>query len=181
MSPEQAAGDRARIDYRTDIYSLGITLYELLTGQPAFAGTDRQVLLRRIALDEPSSPRQVNPHIPLDLETITLKAMRKDPAQRYDTAQDLADDLRSFLEDKPIKAMPPTRREQLVKWTRRHPAAVWAAVLLLSCTALISARQRTPHHGRLQTRQHGSRPRSSGLQLAAGDAWLGRCGTREGS
>jgi tetratricopeptide (TPR) repeat protein len=139
MSPEQAAGDRARIDFRTDIYSLGITLYELLARRPAFVGDDRQALLRQIALEEPRRPRQIDPQIPVDLETIALQAMRKDPEQRYATARDLAEDLRRFLDDKPIKAKPPTRREQIVKWSRRHPALIGAGVLFLFATAIISA------------------------------------------
>jgi serine/threonine protein kinase/tetratricopeptide (TPR) repeat protein len=138
MSPEQALAKRAVVDHRSDIYSLGVTLYELLTLQPAFTGDDRQELLRQIAFDEPRPPRQINPHIPADLETIVLKAIRKDPEYRYATAHDFADDLRRFFEDKPIKAKPPTWRELAMKWSRRHPAAIWAAVLFLVATAIIS-------------------------------------------
>jgi len=93
MSPEQALAKRVVVDHRSDIYSLGVTLYELITLQPAFSETDRSELLKRIAFDEPSRPRQINSRIPLDLETIVLKAMRKSPEQRYTTAQDLSDDL----------------------------------------------------------------------------------------
>jgi serine/threonine protein kinase len=108
MSPEQALAKQVVIDHRTDIYSLGATLYELLTLQPAFAGRDRQELLRQIAFEEPRPPRQLNKAVPADLETIVLKALGKNPAERYATAQDLVDDLRRFLEDKPIRAKPPT-------------------------------------------------------------------------
>jgi serine/threonine protein kinase len=139
MSPEQALAKRAVVDHRSDIYSLGVTLYELLTLQPAFTGDDRQELLRQIAFDEPRLPRQMNARIPQDLETIVLKAIRKDPEHRYATAQDLANDLKRFVNDQPIKAKPPTWREQLMKWSRRHPAAIWAAVLVLLATTLISA------------------------------------------
>ena len=83
MSPEQAEGRSAILDHRTDIYSLGITLYELLTLQPAFPATDRQALLRQIAQDEPPAPRKLNKHIPADLETILLKSIAKDPRDRY--------------------------------------------------------------------------------------------------
>ena len=109
MSPEQALGKRVLIDGRTDIYSLGATLYELLTLQPAFDGRDRQELLRRIADEEPRSPRKLNGSVPRELETILLKALSKEPESRYATARELADDLRRFLENKPIKAKRPTR------------------------------------------------------------------------
>src|SRR5262249_57294824 len=89
------------------VYSLGATFYELLTFRPAFAGSDRQELLRRIAQDEPRRPGALNPAMPADLETIVLKAMAKDPAGRYATAQELADDLRPFLEHRPILARRP--------------------------------------------------------------------------
>ena len=97
MSPEQALAKRVVVDHRSDIYSLGVTLYELLTLQPAFTGDDRQELLRQIAFDEPRKPRQINARIPQDLETIVLKAIEKNPADRYATAQELADDLRHFI------------------------------------------------------------------------------------
>src|SRR5262245_46834004 len=104
MSPEQALAKRVVIDGRTDIYSLGVTLYELLTLRPAFDGKDRQETLRKIAEDEPAPPRKLNPVAPGDLETILLKAMAKEPSGRYSTAKDLADELRRFLEHKPIQA-----------------------------------------------------------------------------
>ena len=81
MSPEQALAKRVVVDHRSDIYSLGVTLYELLTLQPAFAGEDRQELLRQIAFEEPRKPRQINARIPQDLETIVLKAIEKEPGR----------------------------------------------------------------------------------------------------
>jgi serine/threonine protein kinase len=98
MSPEQALAKRVVIDGRTDIYSLGVTLYELLTMRPAFDGRDRQETIRKIADDEPTPPRKLNPAVPGDLETILLKAMSKELSRRYATAKDLADELRRFLE-----------------------------------------------------------------------------------
>src|SRR5262249_39677363 len=108
MSPEQALAKRVVVDYRTDIYSLGATLYELLTLEPAFGGTDRQELLRQIAFEEPRLPRWINKAIPLDLETIVLKTLEKNPADRYETAREVAHDLRHFLDDKPIRARRPS-------------------------------------------------------------------------
>ena len=109
-------------DHRTDIYSLGVTLYELLTLEPVYAGRDRQEILRRIAFEEPRPPRRLNAAIPVDLETIVLKAMAKDPAGRYASAQDLADDLDRFLECEPIRARRSNAWERSVKWAQRRPA-----------------------------------------------------------
>jgi WD40 repeat protein/serine/threonine protein kinase/predicted Zn-dependent protease len=139
MSPEQALAKRVAVDHRTDIYSLGVTLYELLTLEPAFGGSDRHELLRQIAFEEPRPPRRVNRAIPAELETIVLKAMEKNPADRYATAQELADDLRRFLDDKPIRARRPTLRHRVSKWAKRHRGVVWTAVGLLAVLALGSA------------------------------------------
>ena len=138
MSPEQALGRREMVDHRSDIYSLGVTLYELLTLQPAVVGGDRQEILRRIAFEEPAPPRRINPAIPRDLETILLKSIAKEPEARYATAQDLADDLGRFLEHKPIRAKRPNHWERVVKWGRRHPSVVISslAVLFLAVVGL---------------------------------------------
>jgi tetratricopeptide (TPR) repeat protein/serine/threonine protein kinase len=129
MSPEQALAKRVVVDHRTDVYSLGATLYELLTLEPAFTGRDRQELLRQIAFEEPRPPRRIHRAIPLELETIVGKAMEKNPADRYATAQELADDLAHFLKDEPIRAKRPTLVLRARKWTRRHTAVVWSAVV----------------------------------------------------
>jgi tetratricopeptide (TPR) repeat protein len=131
MSPEQALAKPCLVDHRTDIYSLGVTLYELLTLEPAYGGRDRQELLRQIAFEETRPPRRVNRSIPVELETIVLKAIAKEPEGRYTTAQELADDLRRFLEQKPILARRPTVRERISKWARRHKSVVFAAACLL--------------------------------------------------
>jgi serine/threonine protein kinase/Tfp pilus assembly protein PilF len=138
MSPEQALAKRAVIDHRTDVYSLGATLYELLTLKPVFPGTDRQELLRLIAFEEPAPPRHLNKAVPAELETIVQKALEKNPAERYTTAQDLADDLRRFVEDKPIQARRPSLVQRAQKWARRHRALAGsvAAGLLLAALAL---------------------------------------------
>jgi serine/threonine protein kinase len=138
MSPEQALGRRTLVDHRSDIYSLGVTLYELLTLRPAVQGADRQEVLRRIAFDEPTALRRHNAVVPRELETIVLKAMAKEPADRYATAQELADDLRRFLEHMPIHARRPRLSERAAKWVRRHTAVVVSAfsVLLLAVASL---------------------------------------------
>jgi tetratricopeptide (TPR) repeat protein len=148
MSPEQAQIKGGPVDHRTDIYALGATLYELLTLEPAFPGAERQEVVRQIAFEEPKRPRRWNSAIPTELETIVLKALAKEPGARYATAQELADDLRRFLEDKPIRARRPTLRRLVRQWARRHrgvvvTAAVAAGLLLLSLAAALIYNYRT--------------------------------------
>jgi serine/threonine protein kinase/tetratricopeptide (TPR) repeat protein len=139
MSPEQALAKRVLVDQRTDVYSLGATLYELLALRPVFRGSDRQELLRQIAFEEPRPLRRVDKAIPAELATIVLKAMEKNPQDRYAAAQDLADDLRNWLEDRPLRARRPSLVQRARKWARRHPAMVWAAVLILAITVPVLA------------------------------------------
>ena len=124
MSPEQAIGRRVPIDGRTDIYSLGVTIYELLALRPAFSGDDRLEILRQIAQDEPVPPRKIQPAIPVDLETIVLKAIAKSPADRYATAAEMAADLGRFLDHRPILARRPSLVDRGAKWMLRHRGLV---------------------------------------------------------
>jgi eukaryotic-like serine/threonine-protein kinase len=118
MAPERLKG---WADPTSDIYSLGLTLYELVTLQPAFVASDRASLLDKVAHESPLPPRKVNDRIPRDLETIILKASARENAQRYQTSEDLAADLRSFQEGKPILARPTPWREQAWLWSKRNP------------------------------------------------------------
>ena len=141
MSPEQAQAKRVIVDHRTDIYSLGVTLYELLALEPAYAGSAREEILRQIAFDEPRRLRSRNRAIPAELEIIVLKAMEKLPEHRYGTAQEMADDLRRFMMDEPIRARRPTLTQRLRKWSRRHKSiaasvACIAAILLVAVTVV---------------------------------------------
>ena len=138
MAPEQALAKRVVIDHRADVYSLGATLYELLTLQPAFGETDRSELLKQIAFEEPRPLRKLDRHIPAELETIVLKAMAKSPDERYQTAQRLADDLRANLEHRPIEAKPPTLTVRISKWSRRHVGVVRTAIAALVVVLAIS-------------------------------------------
>ncbi|MEX2139878.1 MAG: serine/threonine-protein kinase [Pirellulales bacterium] len=135
MSPEQAEGRTTILDHRTDIYSLGVTLYEIVTLHPAFPAEDRQTLLRQIANDEPPSPRRLNSNIPADLETILLKAIAKDSRDRYATAHDLAADLRSFISQQPIAARRPSHFDRSRRWIARHAALVSVAFAALGVVA----------------------------------------------
>jgi WD40 repeat protein len=131
MSPEQALAKHGLVDHRTDIYSLGVTLYELLTGAPAVVGKDREEILNVITLEEPLTPHALDAAIPRDLETIVIKALQKDPRDRYSTAQMFADDLRRYLEHKPIRARRPGLADRAAKWARRHRPLVRVAAAFL--------------------------------------------------
>lgn len=130
LAPERLKGHS---DQRSDIYSLGATLYEMLTLRPPFEESDRNVLVRRLLHDEPPRPRSRDPAVPLDLETIVVKAMAKEPADRYRSAADLAEDLRCFLADRPIRARRATAWERAWRLCRRNPVitGLSAAVVLL--------------------------------------------------
>lgn len=152
MAPKQALGQHVAIDHRVDVYSLGATLYELLTLQPAFAADDRTELLKQIAFDEPRPLRKLDPHVPAELETIVLKAMAKRPEERYQTAQRLADDLRAYLEDRPIMAKAPSLWNRAAKWSRRHQTLVrTAGVALLVLAGLQSVSMVFVKRAQLQT------------------------------
>jgi WD40 repeat protein/serine/threonine protein kinase len=133
MAPEQARGGTKELTTAADIYSLGAILYELLTGEPPFRGATPLETMRRVVEEEPRRPSTVNWRIDRDLETICLKCLEKEPARRYGSAAELADDLERWLRDEPIQARPSSAREKVSKWIKRHPMR--AAFVGLAATA----------------------------------------------
>lgn len=140
MSPEQATGRPALVDRRTDVYSLGATLYEMLSLQPAFGGLDPNQILREVAERDPAALRTLNPAVPRDLAAIITKAMAKTPSARYATAWHLAEDLGRFLDGRPVEARVPSSWQRALKWVRRRPAVtalfLLAQVLMLALLVL---------------------------------------------
>ncbi len=166
MAPEQLNG---QADRTTDIYSLGLTLYELLTQKPAFEGASTTMLSQRMHGGEIPRPRSVNRAIPLDLETIVLKATAREPSGRYATAANLAEDLRRFCEDRPILARRSTLAERLWRWSRRNPALAFAtssAILLLGLVAAVATSGRLQVEAALREAKSAQRQAESNLDSA---------------
>lgn len=139
MPPEQAQGDHKRIGPCSDVYSLGAILYQLLTGRPPFLAKTVLDTLMQVVHNDPPPPRLLNPDVDRDLETICLKCLEKDPAQRYASAQELADELGRFLRNEPIVARPISTTARVLKWCRRNPATAFFLVttmMLIAATAV---------------------------------------------
>lgn len=136
MSPEQIAAGRAPLDHRTDIYSLGATLYEALTLQPPFTGERRDQIIAQILHKEPKPPRAIDRKIPPDLETISLKAMDKDPDRRYRTAGEFGEDLRRYVNRFAIAARRASLAQRTIKWARRHPGLATAVSMAVVCVLI---------------------------------------------
>lgn len=137
LSPEQVRADKAGIDHHTDVYSLGVTLYELITRRKPFDGETREQIITGICTAEPVAPRRLNARIPIDLETICLRAMAKEARRRHPSAGLLAADLRRFADGRPILSRRISRLEKAAKWVRRHKALTAAAVATVAALALV--------------------------------------------
>jgi WD40 repeat protein len=138
MPPEQASGKSARAGPASDVYSLGAILYESLTGRPPFNAATPLETMKLVVEQEPISPRALNPALPLDLETLCLRCLAKEPGARYASAQELADELGRFLRDEPIHARPITPVERAWRWCKRKPALASLGAVLLIAPAVIS-------------------------------------------
>jgi serine/threonine protein kinase len=153
MSPEQITAGRIPVDHRTDIYSLGATLYELLTLQPPFVAEQRDQLLAAIIQKEPRPPRTVNAKVPVDLETICLKALDKDPDRRYQSAAQMAEDLRRYVNRFAILARRPSLVTRLHKWVKRNRALSAALAAVLVCVAVAAGLAFRAHQAERQRAQ----------------------------
>ncbi|MCC6671580.1 MAG: SUMF1/EgtB/PvdO family nonheme iron enzyme [Planctomycetes bacterium] len=189
VSPEQVQG--LRVDARTDVYSLGATLYELLTGRHAFAAESTAGVLQQILDQDPADPARIDRRIPRDLSAIVLKAMEKDPARRYATAAEFAADLRAFLAHRPVRARHAGLAQRLRRWVRREPAlagavagigVVLVAALAVSLHFLVQVDDALSEIRRLSDVQLVQEQLVAGEELwpalpdrvAAMDAWLAK-------
>jgi len=154
MSPEQASGHAAESDRQTDVFSLGVMLYEILTGMNPFRGETAVESMKGVMYHEPDSPRKRNPRVDRTISAIAMKALAKDPFKRYRSARELAEDIRRYREFLPVSAIEPTKGEKLANWSRRRPrlaAALTTLAVVMVVAALATAFQASVENARVAT------------------------------
>jgi hypothetical protein len=179
MAPERFEG---RSLPQSDVYSLGLTLYELLTLRPAFADGNKGRLIEKVLRETPAAPRAIDRRIPRDLETVVLKCLAKEPAERYPTAAALAEELRRFLADRPIKARRAPWYERGWRWCRRNPAVailLGAVAALLVVVATVSTAAALLLNGALQEKDTALKEKGAALQEKEGAERKARLGQAE--
>jgi serine/threonine protein kinase/WD40 repeat protein/Flp pilus assembly protein TadD len=182
MAPERFNGQG---DLRSDVYSLGLTLYEMLALRPAFDENDRNKLVKQVMHDEPVRPRKLNPGVPRDLETVVLKAIARDPGHRYQTPMELAGDLKRFVEDRPVKARRVNELEKFWRWCRRNPlpASLLAGIVLMFLAGFVgvSWQWRVAETAREDEKNQRNRAEAlkQGAELARDDAVAARDEARQ--
>jgi WD40 repeat protein len=189
MAPEQAAGRQGLVNPRTDVYGLGSMLYELLTGRPPFTGSDNEEVRRQVCTTPPAHPCAIQPSVPPALAAVCLRALAKQPGQRYASALELAEEVRRWLADEPVRAYPEPWGRRLVRWGRRHRAWVragTAAVLAVTVVSVLATLLIAGAWRREQSNRRRAESLSAGFALergqvlceqddvAAGLLWLGR-------
>jgi WD40 repeat protein/tRNA A-37 threonylcarbamoyl transferase component Bud32 len=178
MAPEQAGGKGKEVGPAADVYALGALLYELLTGRPPFRAETPLDTVLQVVSEDPVPPSRLQPKLPRDLETSCLKCLEKQPARRYSSARELADDLCRFLEGEPILARPAGRIERVAKWARRRPAvaALLAVVLVVTLAGAVSFawayREALRERDRVQEQERGALRLVANIQIQLADSAL---------